>query len=269
MSDDRVRGFPAFGRGGRRVRQFAASWWGRAWVRAMEETALDGEQLRRGRRYAYTGHVGSITVSPGRLAAPVYGDDGATYTTVVYVERLADAGWERLADEVAGNAGYLAALLDGEVPHDLVAAADDAGVRLLPDLGDLQPECDCADFEFPCRHAAALCYQASWLLDTDPFVLLLLRGRGRSELLAGLRRRGASRTPAVPQPVAPAGVEAVAAYAAGVPPLPPPPPVAAVGPAGLPVFAPAAGVDPRVLREAVAVAAGRAAALAARPAGGR
>ncbi|MEV0731850.1 SWIM zinc finger family protein [Polymorphospora sp. NPDC050346] len=268
MSGDRVRGFPAFGRGGRRVRQFAASWWGRAWVRAMEETALDAEQLRKGRRYAYTGHVGSITVSPGRLAAPVYGDDGATYTTVVHVERLADAGWERLADEVAGSAGYLAALLDGEVPHDLVAAAGDAGVRLLPDLGDLQPECDCADFEFPCRHAAALCYQASWLLDADPFVLLLLRGRGRGELLAGLRRRGAAGSPATapPEPAAdgPVGVDAVAAYAGGLPALPVPPPTVAADPAGGVVFPAAPGVDPEILRRAVTAAAGRAAALRAR-----
>lgn len=271
-----VRGFPAFGRGGRRVRQFAVSWWGRAWVRAMEDTALDGEQLRRGRRYAYTGHVGSITVSPGRLAAGVYGDDGVAYSTVVYVEPLGDADWDRLLDEVAGSAGHLAALLDGEMPHELVAAAGDAGVRLLPALGDLQPECDCPDFEFPCRHAAALCYQASWLLDADPFVLLLLRGRGRDGLLGQLRRRGAAR--AAPEAVGSGaagdggsrveGVLAVDAYRRV--PLPLPAGRGETGLAGATAMAPTgglpalpggSGVDPRRLGELAMAAAVRARAL--------
>lgn len=184
-----VLGFPAFPKGLRRIPRFARSWWGRAWLTAMEETALDSIQLRKGRRYAYGGHVGSITVSPGRLAATVYDDAGATYRTVVEVERLTDRQWERLLGAITAKAGHLAALLDGDVPHELVDAAQDVDVRLLPGLGDLQPHCSCPDWEFPCRHAAALSYQSAWLIDADPFVLLLLRGRGAAELLGDLRRQ--------------------------------------------------------------------------------
>src|SRR6185369_9803457 len=75
MSDDRVRGFPAFGAGG----HLARSWWGRAWVRAMEDTALDLRQLKKGRKYAAAGLVGPITISPGRIAAVVDDADGGPY----------------------------------------------------------------------------------------------------------------------------------------------------------------------------------------------
>ncbi|MEC3976789.1 SWIM zinc finger family protein [Amycolatopsis sp. H20-H5] len=190
--DDLVRGFPAFAAAGGRG-PFARSWWGRAWVTAMEETALDQRQLRQGRRYAAAGLVGPITVSPGRIAAVVDGEGDGQYRTELRLAELTGVEWDRFLDRVASRAGHLAALLDRDMPHDLVAAADDAGVHLLPGIGDLDPECDCPGWELPCRHAAALSFQVSWLLDADPFVLLLMRGKGEREVLDELQRRNAPR----------------------------------------------------------------------------
>ncbi|MCW2898761.1 MAG: hypothetical protein JWO67_1026 [Streptosporangiaceae bacterium] len=268
MSDDahdgdRVRGFPAFAAGRRGPGGFARSWWGNAWIKALRDTSLDQEPLRQGRRYALAGQVGPITVSPGRIAAPVYGLHDAPYRTVVLVEQLTDAQWGRFLDQMADTAGHIAALLDRDMPGDLVQAAEDAGVPLLPGLGDLEPDCGCPDWGHPCTHAAALCYQASWLLDADPFVLLLMRGRGRAELVAELRRRnalhGEPQTPTLATRAL--GTPAQGAFARGVPALPPPPPapdaltsIADVLP-GLP---PGPGVDPDTLRVLVADAALRA-----------
>jgi uncharacterized Zn finger protein len=128
--------------------------------------------------------VGTITVSPGRIAAQVHdGDRDTTHRAVVFVHQLTEDEWQRFGAQVAARAGHLAALLDRDLPYDLVEASEDAGVRLLPDPGDLQPECGCPGFAHPCRHAAALCYQTSWLLDSDPLLLLLIRGRGERELV--------------------------------------------------------------------------------------
>ncbi|WP_326835818.1 SWIM zinc finger family protein [Amycolatopsis rhabdoformis] len=202
---DRVQGFPAFpareGRG-----PFARTWWGRAWLRAMEDTALDLRQLRRGRRYAVAGLVGPISVSPGRIAATVDDVDGGPFRTSVHLAELSTADWERLIGRAADRAGNLAALLDRHLPPEL---ADD--VPLLPGIGDLDPECECPGFELPCRHAAALSFQVSWLLDADPFVLLLARGRTEREILHELGERTA-------RPVE--GILAADAYARAVPPLP-------------------------------------------------
>lgn len=198
---DRGIGFPAFPASRRRPGRFARTWWGDAWLQAMADTSLDQGQLKRGRRYAYAGLVGPITVSAGRIAAQTYGEDGSVHHTVVLVERLTDRQWRSFLDEVAAKAGHLAALLDRDMPQDLVEAAADADVPLLPGIGDLQPECDCEGWELPCRHAAALCFQAAWLLDADPFVLLLLRGLSQEELTEELRTRAeARRRPAVEPP---------------------------------------------------------------------
>src|SRR6185312_5438488 len=75
-----ARGFEAFGAQRRSTR--GRSWWARAWVQALEDTSLDSDQLRKGRRYANSGQVGAITISPGRIAALVYSADD-TYEAVV------------------------------------------------------------------------------------------------------------------------------------------------------------------------------------------
>ncbi|MEO3795446.1 SWIM zinc finger family protein [Nonomuraea sp. B10E15] len=247
-----ARGFPAFApqRAGAR---FATSWWGRAWVKAMEDTSLDHVLLRKGRAYAKTGQLGPITVSPGRIAAVAENE----YDTVVRVEQLTGAAWERFLGQVAAKAGHIAALLDRDMPHDLVEAAQDAAVPLLPAVGDLEPECSCPDWGHPCKHAAALCYQASWLLDADPFVLLLMRGRGRDELIEALQR---SDVPAGDPAREPGGVPAAEAFALGTPPLPAPPPddVAFTPPALEPGPGGDIGVDVAALGVLAASAASRA-----------
>jgi uncharacterized Zn finger protein len=160
-------------------------------VQALEDTSLDADQLRKGRRYANSGQVGAITISPGRIAALVYSPDD-TYEAVVQVDLLTEDAWSRFLDQVAARAGHIAALLDGDMPHDLVEAAADAGVPLLPGIGDLDPTCTCEGWELPCQHAAALCYQVAWLLDDDPFILLLLRGRSREDILDQLQARSSA-----------------------------------------------------------------------------
>lgn len=236
-------GFPAFSVTKRKPGRFARTWWGNAWLRAMEDTSLDLAQLKRGRKFAYAGLVGPITVSAGRIAAQVTGDDGEVHHTVVLVDRLSDAQWQRFLDEVAAKAGHIAALLDRDMPHDLVEAAADADVSLLPGIGDLQPECDCDGWELPCTHAAALCFQAAWLLDADPFVLLLLRGLGQEDLTEELGRRAEARRRPVPAATAPET-------------LPPLEPVS--GPPRELVVPATAGIDPAELAAIVARAANRA-----------
>ncbi|OZM78576.1 SWIM zinc finger family protein [Pseudonocardia sp. MH-G8] len=246
-----ARGFPAFPpRPGRRGR----SWWARAFVAAMEDAALDATLLRRGRRFAGSGRIGPITVSPGRIAATVDDPDGS-YDVVVHLAELTGAEWERFADQVRAEAGHLAALLDREVPRSLVRSADAADVALLPTIGDLESECDCPDIGDPCQHAAALCHQAAWLLDDDPFVLLLLRGRGAEELLELLETGpSAPEAPAVRDVDRPVPAAAAHVSVAGALPGPLDPP----GRAAVPVFPAAPGLPPDALAGLVGHAAARA-----------
>ncbi|MFD9188637.1 SWF or SNF family helicase [Streptomyces phaeochromogenes] len=238
---------PAHGRG------FALTWWGQAWLKALEDAALDTQQVKTGRRLARAGAVGAVSVRPGRITAVVQDSDHTSHRADVLLQELSEEQWDRFLDMAVERAGHIAALLDREMPTHLVEDAEAAGVELLPGLGDLEAQCDCGAWDH-CGHTAALCYQVARLLDQDPFVLLLLRGRGERELLDELQVRSAPRTAteAPGQEQAYEGVDAAEAYADGeiLPPLPDAPPMPAEP--GLPPSLdtesdPASGVDPAAL----------------------
>lgn len=227
-------GFPAFPARSRRRNH---TWWGTDWLQSMEDTAVDAGLTRRGRRIAAEGRIGPITISPGRVAAMV---DGSHRTTVA-VEPLSANSWSNLVAEASVQSGHLAALLDGYLPHALS--------ELLPMVGDLDGQCTCDDWGNPCQHAAALCYQTAWLVDADPSLLLLLRGRS---------------VEALTEAIAPTYVDAstpitlaAEAFARPAPPLPEPPPPAAEAPSLLAIETPP-GIDPGTLHGAAATAVSRA-----------
>lgn len=167
----------------------ATSWWGRAWVRAVEEAAYAEEDLVAARRLARAAKVGGIRVEQGRAWAAVE-DAGGLWAADVVVPVLDDDLADALVETVAAAAGRITSLLAGDLPHELVEHAEEAGVELLPYGGELVASCTCDAWVDPCVHALALLQQVGWLLEADPFVLLHLRGLPREELLARLHALG-------------------------------------------------------------------------------
>lgn len=174
-------------------RPFGATWWGRAWVEALEQRArLDPNRLPRGRTYARQGAVGELEVLPGEVVASVQGSRRTPYRVRVRVRPFSAKEWTLVVDGLAGQAGHSAALLEGEIPPEVADDVRAVGLDLLPGPGEVQPRCSCPDWADPCKHASAVCYLVADLLDQDPFALFQLRGRGREELLAALRARRAA-----------------------------------------------------------------------------
>lgn len=244
----------------------AESWWGRAWIDAIEHrTRLDPSRLPQGRAHARGGHVGPVSITPGRIDAEVQGTDARPHTVAVTLPVLSPSQWDALLDAVATKAGHVAALLDGSLLPEILDDGRRVGIDLLPGPGALQLRCTCPDQTEPCPHAAAVCYAAARALDDDPFALLHLRGRRREEVWADLQARrrpagtgtapGSTPTTRTPRP----GVEARDAYDAAAdrvcdaealwaqrPPHPPhrpghPPPLAVPPPPG-------SGIDAEALR---------------------
>ena len=248
--------------------EFGRTWWGAAWVEALEQRArLDPNRLPRGRDYARSGAVGELTLAPGEARAQVQGRKTEPYEVRIRVRRFTDEEWDRVLTAISARLGHAAALLDGELPPEIAEDAASAGLDLLPGGGEIGPRCSCPDDADPCKHSAAACYLVADALDADPFVALLLRGRTRDQVLAGVRtrRRGApgeahvsahDREAAGERAGEPAraragaeraandeGVDARAAFDAPVPwaeiPAPPLPPARPGQPAALPVDPPA------------------------------
>ncbi len=188
--------FPAFAarRGGAK----STTWWGKVWLRTVEETAYDDADVAAGWRLARAGAVGAIQVDAGRLlaavrtgpprgtrpvGAPVVDVDELVACTVA-VDVLDAADRAALVEVVAAESGRVAALLAGDLPTVLVEHAEEAGVSLLPE--ELDCSCTCGAWVQPCAHVLAVLAQTTWIFDADPLVLFALRGLPRDLLLASL-----------------------------------------------------------------------------------
>jgi uncharacterized Zn finger protein len=180
----------------------ATTWWSRRFVEVLESYGL-GARMQRGRRYARTGQVIEVEVSPGMLAAQVQGSRPKPYLVTAVMAVPGDEQWSSILGGMRAKVGFVARLLDGEVPTDLEEVFANAGVPLFPAVwADIRARCTCPDWENPCKHIAAVLYVLADRLDSDPWLVLLLRGRDRDVLLDALAG-GGSPAPAAGSEVAP------------------------------------------------------------------
>jgi uncharacterized Zn finger protein len=162
--------------------QPTSRWWGRAWLRTCEELALDPADLRTGRGLARSGRFGAVVAIAGMASAVLDQRSDQPLMVQVKVTPLGAPSWATFVTELSRRSGHLAALEAGELPDDLVTGADELGVELLPGPTEVETACECDAWAQPCPHALGLATLLAWSMDTDPYVLLLLRGRTRETL---------------------------------------------------------------------------------------
>lgn len=159
-------------------------WWSRRFVDVLEEVCDPG-RLTRGRAYARKGQVIDFSLMPGRIQARVQGSRPQPYQVKITISHFDEAQWSRVIEQLAARALYRAALLAGEMPHEIVDLFTDLGLPLFP--SELDIDCSCPDWGVPCKHGSAVLYVLAEAFDDDPFLVLAWRGRARDELLDALR----------------------------------------------------------------------------------
>lgn len=167
------------------------TWWAGRWIAALERL-VDPRRLARGRSYARSGQVVELEVGRDGIDARVQGSRREPYRVGIRFTPLSDAAWERVIDVMAEEAMYAAQLLSGEMPRLIEEVFERAGTSLFPQSRrDLRSECSCPDPANPCKHIAAVHYLLGERFDLDPFLIFLLRGREKDEILEALRIRRA------------------------------------------------------------------------------
>src|SRR5438552_6561012 len=179
---------------------FGKTWWASRWIAALERLVNPG-RLARGRTYARTGQVVSLEADRDGVKAVVQGSRPKPYDVTITFTRLTDKEWERVVDAMAAEALYAARLLSGEMAEQIEEVIAAAGTSLFPtDKNDMRTTCTCPDDANPCKHIAAVHYLLGERFDEDPFLMFLLRGRSRDEIVAALReRRGGAASEAAPE----------------------------------------------------------------------
>jgi uncharacterized Zn finger protein len=194
-------------------------WWAKQWVDAMESLGPNyATRLQRARSYARNAHVWQLRVRPGVISAQVLGSYGY-YTSTIKVPAIPGAVWSRALEPLAERPALLASLLADDLPTEVESILNEAGGSLFhsdPDV--LTYSCSCPDWERPCKHALAVCYDFAARCDRQPALLLALAGRTVDDLMAAIRARWAAENEKAQAASAPASehpLRAVSFYEAG------------------------------------------------------
>ena len=159
-------------------------WWSRRFVDVLEQVCDPG-RLTRGRTYARKGQVMDFALSPGQVTARVQGSRPQPYQVTIEIDAFDESQWTELTDALGAQALYRAALLAGEMPHEIVDLFTAHEAPLFPEQLDIR--CSCPDWSVPCKHGSAVLYVLAEAFDDDPFLVLAWRGRPREALLNALR----------------------------------------------------------------------------------
>jgi uncharacterized Zn finger protein len=164
--------------------QIGSQWWSRKFVDVLEQIC-DGGRLARGRAYARKGQVIDFSLRPGRVTGRVQGSRPQPYEVSIEISAFDGAQWTSVTSALGGQALYRAALLAGDMPHEIVDLFAAHELPLFPDQLDIR--CNCPDWGVPCKHGSAVLYVLAEAFDDDPFLVLAWRGRAREDLLDALR----------------------------------------------------------------------------------
>jgi uncharacterized Zn finger protein len=159
-------------------------WWSRRFVEILEQICQPG-RLARGRSYARKGQVMNFALEPGQASGRVQGSRPEPYAITITIPAFDDTDWALIEQALATQALYRAALLAGDMPHEIVDLFDELDLPLFPAALDMK--CSCPDWAVPCKHASAVLYVLAEAFDDDPFLVLAWRGRSREALLTSLR----------------------------------------------------------------------------------
>ena len=171
--------------------KIAASFWGKAWCKNLERYADLANRIPRGRTYLRHGAVVDLRIAEGRVDALVNGS--SLYEVSVEIDPLTRPRARALASTCKGRIDSMVALLQGELPEELVAAMVKPGSGLFPEPKQMRFACSCPDYAEVCKHVAAVLYGVGARFDERPETFFTLRSVKLDELLAK-----SARPPAAP-----------------------------------------------------------------------
>lgn len=167
------------------------SGWGDRWTSSIDQLSTNWSKalLPRGKDYNAKGHVTKLEVATGKMTAKVQGSKSKPYATTLELQPFKPADWDRVIHGLAQEAHWAASFLNGVMPERIEQRFAAENLTLFPTRNsELIISCNCSEKARPCKHIAAVQYAFGEALDRDPFLLFLLRGKSRAELLDGFHR---------------------------------------------------------------------------------
>ena len=163
------------------------SWWAKEWMRRLEAMGLKG-RLGRGKNYALSGQVVSMSIEGSRVVAKIQGTRPDPYESTMRFRIPGGEARTRIVAAIRREPMLVARLLADDLPTevDLIFRAEGydlfPGGKLGPGRYDMTTSCSCPDYANPCKHTSAALLILGEEVSRRPATLLELRGIGLEEL---------------------------------------------------------------------------------------
>jgi uncharacterized Zn finger protein len=174
------------------------------WARLLVTAVLPDERSARAERariLARSGHVHTVTVTPGRASALVIGSGEAEYSVTLSADPVPARTWAAVSGSQRSRP-LIAGALEGNtqsmhLQHEMLVDWEEP---LIPASRSIRRTCTCPDSGHgaPCKHVAALAYVLADAIDRD--ASLLLRWRGCLPAETGAAMTAAEPAPAAAEP---------------------------------------------------------------------
>ncbi len=174
--------------------QLANSWQGKSWIKGMLKHGRFF-RMQRGIAYSKEQRISNVIIKKGEVFALCQGTAPVPYRVRIEFTPIVPKQWRQVISEMGQTIEIEAKLLSGEMPQHINKLFLRNGVPLFPvPKQNLDASCNCPDQAVPCKHIAAVILTLASIFDYDPFMLFLLRGMSREELLRELRIQSMNET---------------------------------------------------------------------------
>jgi len=166
---------------------YAKTSWGKKWI---QSNLKIGRPFRMQRGIEYVKdkrRLDNLSIIPGQIFATVQGTAPTPYRVKIKFETILEEEWKIILKKLTNKTINLIELLEGSLPEEIIAIFNESKYSLFPDASKgLNATCSCPDKAIPCKHIAAVILYLAQVIDFNPFLLLELRGKPKSEILTDL-----------------------------------------------------------------------------------
>ncbi|HEX2868163.1 MAG TPA: SNF2-related protein [Ignavibacteriales bacterium] len=167
--------------------RYGKTWWGEAWINALERIDYDANRLPRGRTYANTGRVKDIKISgKGNVEALVQGSRPKLYKITIKISKFSASEKTSIKKIIEDNPSIASELSLGNLPSKLLEILEANHISIMPkSWRSIDANCSCPDWANPCKHLAAVYYIIANEIDKNPFLIFKMKGIPPEDLSEG------------------------------------------------------------------------------------
>ncbi len=179
--------------------EIGSKWYSKKLISVLKSYGWEN-RLSRGARYARAGQVIKINMDKGSVEAYVQGSRSKPYHIKIIFPAIPEEQWKNIFKMLNEHKEVVSELLNGNVPPEFEDLLEKMNTSLFikkPD--DIKMSCTCPDYAVPCKHIAAVFYILAENFDTDPFLMLLLRGKNKQEIMSSVSNTNESNSTEKPE----------------------------------------------------------------------